>query len=256
MRVCHLNTCPVGVATQDPSSGRPHRQARVHRALLPVHRRGSARAAHWLQTMDDDRACRALNSPAVDHWKAKGLDYSAILYEPDAAWRAAPLGDGAESRPRRGARQRADRAVPQRLEQRVHAIEVADSQRAPHRRHDARLRGHAPHGGEGLPDDSSRSRSPGRPARAGAFVPRGITLELEGDSNDYVGKAVRRPDHRLSAEAGDVRARGQHHHRQRRAHGATSGEATSAASPASGLRCATAARSPWSKASAITAASI
>ena len=112
-------------------------------------------------------------------------------------------------------------------------------------------------GGEGLPDDTIRVNFTGSAGQSfGAFIPSGITLALEGEANDFVGKG-------LSGGQADRPAAGQ---RGVRARKRTSSSATSrstarraarrssAASPASGSRSATAARTRWSKASAITAA--
>src|SRR5205823_13776644 len=87
MRVCHLNTCPVGVATQDPElrkkfSGKPEFVETFFRFI--AHEVREYMAALGFRTVDEmiGRVDRLNFKPAVDHWKAKGLDYSAILYEP------------------------------------------------------------------------------------------------------------------------------------------------------------------------------
>ena len=88
MRVCHLNTCPVGVATQDPElrknfTGKPEFVENFFRFIAQEVR--EYMAALGFRTMDEmiGRVDRLNFRPAVDHWKAKGLDYSAILYQPD-----------------------------------------------------------------------------------------------------------------------------------------------------------------------------
>ena len=114
------------------------------------------------------------------------------------------------------------------------------------------------YGGAGLPDDTIRITFTGSAGQSfGAFVPRGMTLTLEGDANDYFGKGLSGgklivyPPPRV-----DVQAGGEHHHRQRRVLRRDQRRGvTSAASPASASASATAARRWSSKASATTAAS-
>ena len=107
MRVCHLNTCPVGVATQDPElrknfTGKPEFVENFFRFIAQEVR--EYMAALGFRTMDEmiGRVERLNFRPAVDHWKAKGLDYSADpVPARRAGRRAAPLRDRAGSRPRR-----------------------------------------------------------------------------------------------------------------------------------------------------------
>ena len=117
MRVCHLNTCPVGVATQDPElrknfTGKAEHVVNFFRFIAQEVR--EYMAALGFRTMDEmiGRVDRLNFRPAVDHWKARGLDYSAILHSRRAVGRAAAPDRRAGSRPRRRARQRADRRVP------------------------------------------------------------------------------------------------------------------------------------------------
>src|SRR5438270_12544601 len=88
MRVCHLNTCPVGVATQDPElrksfTGKPEFVENFFRFIAQEVREYMAQLG--FKTMNEmiGRVERLNFRPAVEHWKAKGLDYSAILYQPD-----------------------------------------------------------------------------------------------------------------------------------------------------------------------------
>ena len=120
MRVCHLNTCPVGVATQDPElrkkfTGKPEFVENFFRFIAQEVREYMAELG--FRTMDEmiGRVDRLNFRPAVDHWKAKGLDYSADpVSARRAGRRAAPLRHDAGSRPGRRARQRADRPVRER----------------------------------------------------------------------------------------------------------------------------------------------
>ena len=198
MRVCHLNTCPVGVATQDPElrkkfTGKPEFVENFFRFVAEEVREHMA--ALGFRTMDEmiGRVDRLSFRKAVDHWKAKGLDYSNILYEPPVA---------ADAPRRRVVAQ--DHGLAQALDNRL-IEQCADalargtpvSLTLPIRninRTVGTMLGYEVtkrYGGEGLPDDTIRLRFTGSAGQSfGAFVPRGITLTLEGDSNDYIGKGL------------------------------------------------------------------
>jgi len=199
MRVCHLNTCPVGVATQDPElrkrfTGRPEFVENFFRFLAEEVREQMTRLG--FRTMDEmiGRCDRLDVRPAVDHWKARGLDLSPILHRPD-------VGPGAALR----------RVVPQdhglerSLDQTtlVPMCREALAARAPvdlrfairnvHRTVGTLLGSEVTrrYGAEGLPDDTIRLHFTGSAGQSfGAFLPRGITLVLEGDANDYLGKGL------------------------------------------------------------------
>jgi glutamate synthase (NADPH/NADH) large chain len=197
MRVCHLDTCPVGVATQNPLlrarfSGKPEfvvnffefiaEEVREHLALL------------GFRTLDE--AIGQVGSldvvEAVDHWKASGLDLTPILCAPDD-----------RSEPRRqlvGQDHGLEKALDNTL------IELADgalNERVPVRlempirnvnRTVGTLLGHEVtkrYRGVGLPDGTIDVTFTGSAGQSfGAFVPRGVTLRLVGDANDYVGKGL------------------------------------------------------------------
>ena len=117
MRKCHLNTCPVGIATQDPAlrekfTGQPEHVINffffIAEQVRAVHGEAGLpqRSTRWSAAWTCSNARRR-----IDHWKAKGLDFSAILYNPPVPARVgAALHAGAGSRPRPGARLQADRA--------------------------------------------------------------------------------------------------------------------------------------------------
>jgi len=198
MRVCHLNTCPVGIATQDPAlrakfSGSPEFVINFFRFIAEEVREYMAQLG--FRTMDEmiGRVDRLKVRAAIDHWKARGLDYSAILHQP-------PMADGA---PRRKM-QPQDHGLEQALD---HDLIRASADALEHRRPvvlDRTIRNvHRAvgtmlgyevtrrWGGAGLPDNSITVRFTGSAGQSfGAFVPRGITLSLEGDANDYVGKGL------------------------------------------------------------------
>jgi glutamate synthase (ferredoxin) len=198
MRVCHLNTCPVGIATQDPGlrarfTGDPAFVVNFFRFIAEEVREHMA--ALGFRTMDEMIGrVECLNMrPAIEHWKARGLDYTAMLQAP-----AAPA-----SSPRRRVQAQdhgLDRAFDAEL---VDACSDALIHRRPVTL-DRRVRNvdraigtmlgsevTRRWGADGLPDDTITLRCTGSAGQSfGAFVPRGISLWLEGDANDFVGKGL------------------------------------------------------------------
>lgn len=199
MRVCHLNTCPVGVATQDPElrknfTGKPEYVENFFRFIAREVRELMAQLG--FRAMDEmiGRIDRLEMRKAIEHWKARGLDYSSILYCPEM---------GAEVAIRKVQDQ--NHGLEQSLDMTTLAPRCLP---ALERREPVSL--HLPirnvnrtvgtilgyevtrrHGGEGLPDDMIRIRFTGTAGQSfGAFIPRGITLILEGDANDYLGKGL------------------------------------------------------------------
>jgi glutamate synthase domain-containing protein 3 len=198
MRVCHLNTCPVGVATQDPElrknfTGKAEFVVNFFQFIAQEVR--EYMAALGFRTMDEmiGRSDRLNFRKAVDHWKAKGLDFSNILYQPEVAADA----------PRRKVVEQ-DHGLDDALDNYLIAqAHDALEHRAPValdvpirnvNRTVGTMLGHQVtrrYGAEGLPDDTIRLRFTGSAGQSfGAFVPRGITLTLEGDSNDYIAKGL------------------------------------------------------------------
>jgi glutamate synthase (NADPH) large chain len=198
MRVCHLNTCPVGIATQDPElrknfSGKADHVVNFFRFIAQEVR--EYMAALGFRTMDEmiGRVDRLNFRQAIDHWKAKGLDYSAILHQP-----AVPAGTA-----RRRMRAQ-DHGIADILDQQlIVACKDALEQGTPVSlefpiRNVNRTTGTMlgsqltrKHGGSGLPADTIRLKFTGSAGQSfGAFVPSGISLTLEGDANDYVGKGL------------------------------------------------------------------
>ena len=198
MRVCHLNTCPVGVATQDPElrknfTGKPEFVENFFRYIAQEVREYMAELG--FRTMDEmiGRVDRMNMRPAVEHWKAKGLDYSAILYQPDVPADA----------PRRCVTKQdhglADALDNELIVKAAGALEYGTpvSLQLPIRnvnRTVGTMLGSEltrKYGATGLPDDTIKIKFTGSAGQSfGAFIPRGITLEIEGDSNDYVGKGL------------------------------------------------------------------
>jgi glutamate synthase (ferredoxin) len=198
MRVCHLNTCPVGVATQDPElrkqfTGRPEFVENFFRFVAEDVREWMARLG--FRTMDEmiGRVDRLDFRDAVAHWKAGGVDLRDLLREPAApadAPRRCVRGQShgldtaldhqliARCAPALEARQRVDLALPIRNSDRAAGTMLG---------YEVTRR----HGGSGLPDDTIRIRFTGTAGQSfGAFLPSGVTLALEGDANDHWGKGL------------------------------------------------------------------
>jgi glutamate synthase (NADPH) large chain len=198
MRVCHLNTCPVGVATQDPElrkrfAGDPKFVENFFRFVAQEVREYMAQLG--VRTMDEliGRVDLLDLAPAVDHWKAKGLDYSAILRPPDMPDSVARRCVVAQDH---GLDKALDNTLIARckdaLEHRK-PVELSLPIRNVNRTVGTMLGYEVTtrFGGGGLPDDTITVRFTGSAGQSfGAFVPRGISFTLEGDANDYWGKGL------------------------------------------------------------------
>jgi glutamate synthase (NADPH/NADH) large chain len=198
MRVCHLDTCPVGIATQNPElrkrfTGRPEfvetffeyiaEEVREHLAALGFR---SLDEAIGHAELLDTRA-------AVDHWKASGLDLTPVLHQPDvpsdaARRQVAPQDHGLEKALDHQLLEMSADALESRLPVRI-SLPVRNVNRTV-----GTMLGHEVtkrFGPDGLPDDTIDVTLTGSAGQSlGAFLPRGITLRLLGDANDYVGKGL------------------------------------------------------------------
>jgi len=198
MRVCHLNTCPVGVATQDPElrkkfTGKPEFVETYFRFVAQDVRELMAQLG--FRTMNEmiGRADRLEMKPAIAHWKAKGVDLSRVLYQPE-------LPAGAARRSIRTQEHGLERALDVELIarsspalERQEPVEIHLPIRNVHRTVGTMLGFEITrrYGGHGLPDDTIRIHFTGSAGQSfGAFLPRGVTMTLEGDSNDYWGKGL------------------------------------------------------------------
>ncbi len=199
MRVCHLNTCPAGVATQDPRlrarySGKPEHVVNFMGFIAQQVREIMAQLG--FRTIEEmiGRVDRLEPRKAVDHWKAKGIDFSSILYQPDADLEVGRFCQIAQDH---GLDHSLD--LTQLLETCRPAIERGEAVRAEVPiRNVHRVVGTIT-GGEltkkwgpaGLPEDTIKIHFVGSAGQSfGAFIPKGMTFELEGDANDYVGKGL------------------------------------------------------------------
>jgi glutamate synthase (NADPH/NADH) large chain len=198
MRVCHLDTCPVGIATQNPElrrrfSGRPEFVVTFFEYIAEEVRELLAELG--FRTLDEaiGRVECLDTVAAVEHWKASGLDLSPILQAPDVP----------DDEPRirvRGQDHGLDNKLDNSLiEQAAPALRdahpvVIDSPVRNVDRTVGTLLGYEVtrrYGGAGLPDDTIVVNMKGSAGQSfGAFLPRGITLSLQGDANDYLGKGL------------------------------------------------------------------
>lgn len=198
MRKCHLNTCPVGVATQDPElrkkfTGQPEHV--VNYFFFVAEEVRELMAQMGVRKFEDliGRSDLLDKRKGIKHWKAKGLDFSKVFYQPkvgaDVARRQAEVQD-----------HELEKALDNDLiaqskealdGKRVVTIEtkICNVNRSVGTMlsHEVAKR----HGNAGLPDDTIRVRLLGTAGQSfGAFLARGVTFQLEGEGNDYVGKGL------------------------------------------------------------------
>ncbi|MDB6024112.1 MAG: glutamate synthase family protein [Verrucomicrobiales bacterium] len=199
MRVCHLNTCPVGVATQDPRlrknfTGDPAHAVNFMRFIAQEVREIMAELGFRSLTEMVGRVDRLEAKKAVEHWKAKGLDFSNILFQPNMG---PEIGRFATMTQDHGLDQSMD--VKTLLKLCEPAIERKEKVRAELPiRNVNRVVGTIvgseitrKYGAEGLPEDTIQVHFKGSAGQSfGGFMPRGMTWILEGDANDYIGKGL------------------------------------------------------------------
>jgi glutamate synthase (ferredoxin) len=199
MRVCHLNTCPAGVATQDPRlrkmfAGSPEHVVNFMRFIAQDMREIMARLG--FRTVEEmiGRVDRLMPKAAIDHWKAKGFDFSNILYQPDVGPEVGRFRQIAQDH---GLDKALD--VTTLLELCKPAIERGEPVRAvvPIRnvnRVVGTITGSEitrKYGAKGLPDGTVHIHFKGSAGQSfGAFMPPGMTFVLEGDANDHLGKGL------------------------------------------------------------------
>ena len=198
MRKCHLNTCPVGVATQDPElrkrfTGKPEHLINYFFFVAEEVRRLMARLG--FRTLDEmiGQRDRLEMRPAIDHWKAKGLDFSRLLLKPAvgadvAIHQCEPQDHGLDKALDHEFIRQAAPALDRREAVRID-VEVKNYNRTVGTMLSgevAKRYGHA-----GLPDDTIHVKAKGTGGQSfGAWLAKGITIELEGVANDYVGKGL------------------------------------------------------------------
>ncbi|MGH7964027.1 MAG: glutamate synthase-related protein, partial [Candidatus Binatia bacterium] len=199
MRVCHLDTCPVGVATQNPElrkrfTGDPAQVVNFMRFIAQETRELMAKLGFRTVNEMVGRTDRLEVRRAVAHWKARGLDYAAILYQPQTR---ADVGRYCQIPQNHGLENALDNQTLLDLAEpalaRKEKVKATLSIRNTNRVVGTILGSEVTRrfGPQGLPDDTIHLHFQGSAGQSfGAFVPPGMTLELEGDANDYFGKGL------------------------------------------------------------------
>lgn len=198
LRLCHMNTCSVGIATQDPElrkkfAGKPEYVINYFRFVAEELRQIMAQLG--FRTIDEmiGRSEKLNVKKAVDHWKAKGLDFSKILYKP-------------KEDPAVGTRctQKQDHGIDEALDHELIAkaapalenrekVSIGVELKNIHRTVGSMLSYEISkkYGAEGLPDDTITVNATGSAGQSfGGFSTRGITFKVKGDANDYFGKGL------------------------------------------------------------------
>ncbi len=198
MRVCHLNTCPVGVATQDPElrkkfAGKPEHVINFMFFIAEEVRQYMAEMG--FKSFDEmvGRADRLEVGDVSGHWKAKTLDLAPLLYSPDVR-----EGDS------RFWTQKQDHGIEKALDNKLIELATPAIENGTKVKADVEIRNvnrtvgtmlsgkiAAKYGFKGLPDDTIHFKMTGSAGQSlGAFLAKGVTLEIEGEANDYVGKGI------------------------------------------------------------------
>ncbi|BAO43117.1 glutamate synthase large subunit [Thiolapillus brandeum] len=198
MRKCHLNTCPVGVATQDPElrkrfMGKPEHVINYFFFVAEELRQIMARLG--FRTVEEmiGQADRLDMRKALDHWKAQGLDYSRLLTKPEAAPGDKVYNCEAQDH---GLEQALDNELIARAQpalEKGEAVRIEVDIHNYNRSFGAMLSGRVAekYGFAGLPDDTIHIKASGTAGQSlGAWLARGVTIELSGEGNDYVGKGL------------------------------------------------------------------
>jgi glutamate synthase (ferredoxin) len=199
MRVCHLNTCPVGVATQDPRlrglfPGKPEDVVNFMTFIAREVRELMAQLGFRTVNEMVGRVGALEPRKAIDHWKARGLDFSNILYAPEVH---ESVGRYCQVPQEHGLEKSLDMTIlldlckpaVEKQEKVVVQLPIRNTNRVV-----GTILGNEitkRHGAAGLPDDTIQLHFKGSAGQSlGAFVPRGVTIRLEGDANDYCGKGL------------------------------------------------------------------
>jgi glutamate synthase (ferredoxin) len=199
MRVCHLNTCPTGVATQDPRlrakfTGQPEHVVNFMKFIAQEVRELMAQLG--FRTIEEmiGHAERLEPKKAVEHWKARGLDFSNILYQPEVG---PEVGRFCQTKQDHGLDKSLDlttllelcQPAIQRREKVIAELPIRNVNRVVGTITGSEVT--KAHGAQGLPEDTIRIHFKGSAGQSfGAFMPRGMTFSIEGDANDYVGKGL------------------------------------------------------------------
>ena len=199
MRVCHLNTCPVGVATQDPElrknfTGDPAHAVNFMRFVAEEVREIMALLGFRKLTDMVGRTDKLEADRAVEHWKTRGLDFSNLFYQPEVSPEVGRFKQQAQDH---GLQTALDNTTL--LDLCKPALERGEPVEATVAIHNVnRVTGTIvgsevtrKYGAAGLPEDTIKLTLEGSAGQSfGAFIPSGMTLILRGDANDYLGKGL------------------------------------------------------------------
>ena len=199
MRVCHLNTCPVGVATQNPKlrakfNGDPNNVVNFMRFVAQELREIMAKLG--FRTIEEmvGRTDKLIPWKAIDHWKASGIDLTPILHQPVVG---TDVGRFHQQDQDHGLEKSLDltkllaicHPAIERGEKVSAELPIRNIHRVVGTITGSELT--KKHGPNGLPEDTIQIKFNGSAGQSfGGFLPRGMTLELEGDANDYFGKGL------------------------------------------------------------------
>ncbi len=198
MRKCHLNTCPVGIATQDPElrrrfTGKPEHVVNYFFMVAEEVRELMSRLG--FRTMDEmiGRSDRLEKRKALKHWKAQGLDFSRIFHVPEvpegvATYNCEEQDHGLDKALDHTLIERARPALENR-----EPVQIDIPIKNTNRSFGTMLSGEVArrYGLAGLPDDSIHIKARGTAGQSlGAWLAAGVTIELAGEGNDYVGKGL------------------------------------------------------------------
>ncbi len=198
MRKCHLNTCPVGIATQNPElrkkfDGTPEHVINFFFFIAEEVREWMAKLGFRTVNEMVGRVDMLEMRNAIEHWKARGLDFSSILYNPQVPGR---VGRRCVLGQDHGLQEALDHSLLVQAQDAIdnqNPVEFQMRIRNIHRAVGAMLSGAVVrrHGSKGLPDDTIKVCFSGSAGQSfGAFLSKGVTLRLEGDTNDYTGKGL------------------------------------------------------------------
>ena len=199
MRKCHLNTCPVGVATQDPVlrarfTGQPEHVINYFFFVAEELRHIMAQLGFRKVEEMVGRVDLLNMKQAVDHWKAKGVDLSKLLYQPKPKPGVAIKVSETQNHGLEGALDhKLIKSAKAALGKTPKPVQINETVNNVNRTVGAMLSGEVArrHGHTGLPDDTIQITLTGTAGQSfGAFLARGVTLTLVGDGNDYVGKGL------------------------------------------------------------------
>jgi glutamate synthase (NADPH/NADH) large chain len=198
MRKCHLNTCPVGVATQDPVlrkrfKGLPEHV--INYFFFVAEEVRELMAEMGFTSIDEMIGQSDLldKNAAIDHWKAKGLDFTKLFHKPDVSPNVAIRHQERQVHPIASVLDREFIAQAGPALEDGEAVTIESKVKSSDRTVGAMLSGEVAkrYGHEGLPDDTITVKLKGTAGQSfGAWLAAGVTLNLEGEANDYVGKGL------------------------------------------------------------------